>query len=310
MTRSLLTLLWLMPGICLLTASMSLAREFSVDEVAPGVYVHQGSHEQMNLLNQGDINNSGFIVGRNAVAVIDPGGSVSVGAKLRRYLESVTDVPVKYIVLTHFHPDHVLGAAAFSKDVEILAHRNYPRAVTQRAVFYRERFAELVGGSPDAFRQPDRTIQSVETIDLGDRMLQLEAHPVAHTDNDLSVLDLSTGTWWASDLVFSDRTPALDGSLSGWLQLLTDRDQDTIKLIVPGHGAPGDWQSTVEPQEQYLRQIQSTVRAQIAEGLSISEVVAAAESEENSGEAGDYWRLFDEQHPTNLIKAYTELEWE
>ena len=279
--------------------------EYEIDEVAPGIFVHQGVHEQISLANGGNIGNSGFIVGRESVAVIDPGGSLAAGQTLRAQIESVTDLPVAYLILSHFHPDHVIGAAAFSDVPTIIAHKQYARSVVQRSAFYQERFSDLLPNSTTKFVLPTVEVEAQHFIDLGDRRLILQAYPTAHTDNDLSITDVTTQTLWASDLVFAQRTPALDGSLRGWLSVLSAVDQSNVKLVVPGHGAPGTWEEIVAPQIAYLEALAAFVKKAIDRGTSLATMIKEAGFKNDTG-----WELYRAQHTTNLTKAYTELEWE
>ncbi len=79
-------------------------------------------------------------------------------------------------------------------------------------------------------------------IDLGGRVLALTAHGIAHTDCDLSVFDLSTGTLLPADLLFVQRVPSLDGSLKGWLKELETLRKVPARRAVPGHGPTSvDW---------------------------------------------------------------------
>lgn len=302
----------LLPGMAMLwqTATALAANELQLTEVAEGIFVSQGVHELMSADNHGAISNSGFIVGEEAVAVIDPGGSLVEGEKLKRAVRKTTDLPIDYLILTHFHPDHIAGAVAFAEAPHVIAHENYARAMTQRAQFYIDRFAELLPGSVmQNFRLPTQSVVTGQAIniDLGLRQISIEAHPLAHTDNDLTVHDKSSNTLWASDLVFAQRTPSLDGSVLGWLRVLEELDERRYGMTVPGHGKPDHWKTITLSQKKYLESLRDDVRRLIQEEASLSDILLAHEKnpDRTSG-----WILYAMQHASNLTKAYTELEWE
>ena len=146
-----------------------------VSEVAPGVFVHQGCYEVQSPENRGDIANASFVVGTDAVAVIDTSGSAAMGQDLCDAIRAVTNKPIKYVINTHMHPDHVLGNAAFKQDnPSFVGHYKLGRALGTRAQSYIIGNKQMLG---DAFEGsaiilPTLSIKEPTTLDLGRRTLR------------------------------------------------------------------------------------------------------------------------------------------
>jgi glyoxylase-like metal-dependent hydrolase (beta-lactamase superfamily II) len=122
----------------------------------------------------------------------------------------------------------------------------------------------------------------------------------------LSVVDTSTGTLLASDLLFVRRVPSLDGSLRGWLAELRKLKAIRARRAVPGHGpASVDWPAAAVGLERYLSTLLTETRAAIARGVMIEEAVNVVGQSERG-----QWALFDDYHGHNVTQAYKELEWE
>lgn len=283
---------------------------FTLSEIADGIHVFSGANETMNAHNQGAICNLGIVIGRKAVAVIDSGGSIVEANAFLAAIRGITDRPIRYLVNTHMHPDHIFGNAAFrDAGAAIVGHRNLPPALAARAQFYLRSYRDQIGAQlmegveiiPPTLLVDDRL-----ELDLGGRAVELRAWRPAHTENDLTLFDPATKTLFAGDLVFLEHLPTLDGSLLGWLGQMDELATIEAARVVPGHGtAPASWPQALEPQRHYFETLAGDLRKAIKDGTPLSEaVVGAAQS------ARGQWRLFDEYNERNATAAYAELEWE
>jgi len=280
-----------------------------VEQIAPGNFVHYGSLEDRSPANLGDQANVGFIVGERCVAVIDTGGSLAVGRKLAAAVRAVTDKPVCYVVITHFHPDHFFGASAFlGPDVQVVAHEGHARAANLLSRPYlnalRRDLGELSDGS--VVVPAGITVSREMRLDLGGRVLRLQAWPVSHTNNDITVLDEASGTLWLGDLLFIDHTPVVDGSVSGFLAVMRALAAIPAGRYVAGHGRPArPWPEALERQRGYLEAVMRDTRAALKARMSLEQATETVGWSQAEG-----WVNFDLYHPRNVSAAYTELEWE
>jgi quinoprotein relay system zinc metallohydrolase 2 len=281
-----------------------------VREIAPGVFVHQGRYEMQSPDNRGDMANAGFVVGTDAVAVIDTLGSAVAGSELRAAISAVTEKPIKYVINTHMHPDHVFGNAAFKADnPTFVGHYKLARGLATRADRYLAVNKTMLGERAFegiAVILPTLAVENSLTLDLGGRALTLEAQPTAHTDNDLIVTDSATDTLFLGDLLFSVHIPTLDGSIKGWLALLDELKKRKAARVVPGHGPHAmELPEALTPEQRYLAAIAADVRKLLKEGKTLEEATKSAGFSEREA-----WKLFDQYHVRNVSAAFAELEWE
>ncbi|MGC4026007.1 MAG: quinoprotein relay system zinc metallohydrolase 2 [Mesorhizobium sp.] len=294
----------------LLRAPARAAAQPTLKLLADGIYAFTGAEELMEPANQGAICNVGLVVGTESAALIDSGGSYLEGAELLRSIREITNKPLRYLINTHMHPDHIFGNAAFKETgAQIVGHANLPAALEARGAFYLQSFRRQLG---------DELMRGVEIIpptvlvadrmelDLGNRKLDLRAWQPAHTDNDLTIMDRKSGILFAGDLVFLGHLPTMDGSILGWMRQLDELAAIPARGVVPGHGpSPSAWPDAIAPERRYFETLATDLRAAIKAGIPLAQAVTNAGQSERTK-----WKLFDEYNERNATTAYAELEWE
>jgi len=302
-------MLYRIATLILFISTSTVADPLAMKEVAEGVFIHQGAHEEMNEGYHGDIANIGFVVGKEAVAVIDTGGSKQVGDRLREAIVKVTTLPIRFVINTHIHPDHVFGNAAFVQDnPEFIGHAKLGDAMELRRDIYIKNNTDVLGSAfaGSVLIKPTKPVSDTLEIDLGGRKLKLKAWSTAHTNTDLTIFDTNTSTLWTGDLLFVARTPAMDGDTRNWLKLIPQLKTIPAKLAVPGHGAvTSQWQAAFDKEQHYFEMLLADIRASIAKGITMEKTMDSAATSEK-----DNWVLFNSVNRRNINLLYPQLEWE
>jgi quinoprotein relay system zinc metallohydrolase 2 len=307
--RSLAAVSWV-AALLLCCGDATASPPLSIERIADGDYAHFGQIAMTTPENAGDIANLGVIVGQDAVAVVDTGGSVSVGRELLLAIRSFTDKPIRYVINTHDHPDHVFGNAAMPSGVTFVGHHNLPAELARRGPYYLRSYREQLGEAAIAevgIIPPSLLVDGETTLNLGGRSLRLTAwSPAAHTDCDVTVLDETTGVLFAGDLVFIQHVPVIDGSIKGWLSVIDRLARLPARLVLPGHGAHvAPWPQALDDERRYLTVLAQDARRAIAAGTPLERAVPEMGQSERSR-----WALFDDYNARNATTAFSELEWE
>ena len=283
--------------------------DFTVEKVGDGIYVHHGAHLDIDTGYQGDICNLSFVIGSRGVAVIDTGGSLKVGQQLREAIRKITPLPVLYVINTHVHPDHIYGNAAFLADKpQFIGHEKLANAMATREEQYAKLNLRLLGDEAkgSVLVKPTMAVKTTLEIDLGDRKLQLTAHPVAHTNTDVSLADSKTNTLFAGDLLFIERTPVIESDIKGLIAALEQFKTGQFTQVVPGHGPLAkDWQAAIDNALRYLNTLLADIRTSIKKGESMEATMNTAAASEK-----EKWVLFDIANRRNVNILYPALEWE
>lgn len=276
--RGLTTLLALLALLGLAQPAMAqhpgLDYGLSPRQIAPGVYVLIGRSEDFSTTNGGNIVNTGFIIGSEGVIVVDSGPSLHYGEQLRQAIAAITPLPIVLVLNTHHHPDHFLGNQAFPVST-LAALAKTRRAIESEGGTFLDNMYRLCGAwmSDTTTVLPERTLEA-GMLSIGGRRLQLFVLS-GHTEADLAVLDVATGTLFAADLAFFQRAPTTPhADIGSWLQALEQLERIPFQRLVPGHGPVSEDGAPIAQTRDYLRWLEQTVREGAEQGMDMTEMLA------------------------------------
>ncbi len=242
-------------------------------KVADGVYTLIGKTENFSRENGGNIVNTGFIVAPEGVIVIDSGPSKAYGEQQRAAIAKLTPKPVVQLLLTHAHPDHVLGGQAYA-GVPTASLPATTASLTQSGDALLGNLYRLVGDAMlgTEVRLPN-AVAADGAITIAGRKLRLIAAS-GHTDGDLMVFDEATKTLFSGDLVFFQRTATTpNADIPTWLATLDSIDKLDFATLVPGHGPVLRDHTGVAQTRDYLQWLKASLQGAARDGLDMPEVL-------------------------------------
>jgi glyoxylase-like metal-dependent hydrolase (beta-lactamase superfamily II) len=256
----------------------SLPDRLPVRALASGVYVVIGDTGRGSEGRP----NAGFIVTGDGVVVIDALASPAQGEQLVRVIRSVTREPIRWLVLTHHHPDHHFGAVVLRRaGARVIAHPDVSTGVDEQSREAAESAWTLVVGKEQmvgfAYADvPDRAVLTADTLRLGGKTIVI-AHPWrgpggAHTAGDVIVWLPAERVVFAGDLLVEDGvTMVVDGSGKGLLAALDTLAVLAPRIAVPGHGAiPAEPQALMGRTRDYMVRLRAAMRGAIARHRSLN----------------------------------------
>jgi glyoxylase-like metal-dependent hydrolase (beta-lactamase superfamily II) len=281
-------------------------------------WLFMGSIEQLSAQNRGFNGNAGFIVTPEGVLVIDVLGTPLLGRRMIATIRSITDQPIRYVIVTHNHPDHYYGIQAFEAlpEVEVIAHAGIEDYLfserMEDSVAYRR---DLLARDMQGFKAvgPDNPLslepyQAMSLI-LGGRRFEIYNAGRHHSDGDLVVYQVDDGIIWVSDLVFNQRVTFIgDGHSDQAIEAMEWLGQraKNAGLMVPGHGsAQTPPFPMLQQTKEYIGRLRQVMTQAIEEDVDLSDALDQAEF--------DDWRdvrLYQENHRANGSFIYRELEME
>jgi glyoxylase-like metal-dependent hydrolase (beta-lactamase superfamily II) len=275
--------------------------DFTVKKIGEGVYAAispDGSKAGSN---------AGFIVGSNGVAVVDTFQGAEPAKELLAEIRKVTDLPIRYVINTHYHLDHTGGNQIFAEaGATILAHRNV-------RTWLRTENLKFFGATPkpeaktrvEGLVLPDMVYTDAIDLYLGSRLIQVR-YMLGHTGGDSVIIVPDANVLFGGDLIWEKHLPNLiDASTQSWMQtldkLVTDHPSATF---VSGHGGLA---TAVDVREfhDYLDRLRADVAKAQTDGKSGQQLTdsVSAELKEKYGK----WGFYDHFVSRNIQQTADEL---
>jgi len=284
-----------------LSAFCADAPDFTIKKIGDGVYAAISPDRSKAG------SNAGFIVGSNGVAVVDTFVGIDPAKELLAEIRKVTNLPIRYVINTHYHLDHTGGNGVFAEaGATILAHRNLRGWLrTENLKFFGPNPKPEDKARVEALVLPDMVYSDAVDIYLGSRLVQVR-YMLGHTGGDSVIFVPDANVVFAGDLVWQHHLPNLiDASTQPWIQtldkLLTDHASATF---VSGHGDLAT-AADVRDFRDYLNILRVDVAKAQADGKSGRELVDAvtAELKEKYGQ----WGFFEHFVGRNIQQTADEL---
>jgi len=217
--------------------------EVRAERLAEHSYFIPGLAGAASAENEGFMSNAGFVVTPAGVVVFDTLGSPSLAQAMVQAIRSVTQQPIKRVIVSHYHADHYYGIQVF-KDLgaEIWAHEGGRGVVGSEAARLRfeqrkETLGRWISDRTQRFPEPDLWLAGDTDFELGGLHFRLRHVGPAHADEDLVMFVQEDSTLYAGDLVFKGRVPFVgDADSRRWLAALDKLIAFQPRVLVPGHG--------------------------------------------------------------------------
>ena len=198
----------------------------SVEKIGPDLYAYISDNDSSA--------NSTFLIGDTGILVVDTGLNPQEGGKLLDEIRKLSPLPVRWIVNTHYHPDHRGGNSAFGPDVVIIS-TGYTRQQVLKALA--EQSAKS-GEKPAVEYALNETLDREVTLYLGSHEVRIYHPGPAHTRGDLVVYFPDQHAIATGDLFLTNSCPYMDdGDLDNWIVALEDVLDLPVQHVIPGHFA-------------------------------------------------------------------------
>jgi glyoxylase-like metal-dependent hydrolase (beta-lactamase superfamily II) len=281
-------------------------KQITFEEIGPGLYAFTA---------EGDPN-SGVIVGDNGVMVVDAQATPVMALEVIERVRKVTALPIKYVLLTHYHAVRVLGASAY-EGAEIIASDATRDLIVERG---KQDMDSEIGRFPRLFRAvesvpgltwPTITFKDEMSVWLGRREVRIKHLGRAHTAGDVVAIVPDANVVFSGDIVeYRSACYCGDAHFTDWPGTLERLAALQTKALVPGRGAALTNPSVVEEgiglTRDFLSTLYGSVSDSVAKGHSLKQAFDAARKVMDP--KFSTWAIYEHCLPFNVSRAYDEAK--
>lgn len=235
-------------------------------QLAPRTWFFQGEAGMASAANKGYMSNAGFVVTDQGVVVFDALGTPALGEAMVAAIRAVTKQPIRRVIVSHYHADHVYGLQALkAAGAEIWAHRKAEQYFTSGLAADRleQRRRDLFPWVDERTRvvRPDLWLEGDTEFRLGGITFRVLYSGGAHAPDDVLLAVVDERVLFAGDLLFAGRIPFVGNADSGgWLRALDKMIAVDAAIVVPGHGpASRDVARDLALTRDYLAYLRATM---------------------------------------------------
>jgi glyoxylase-like metal-dependent hydrolase (beta-lactamase superfamily II) len=283
--------------------------DMEVKQVSEHVYYVKGK-PGIATDNQGFISNAGFVITDEGVVVFDALGTPSLAAKLVEKIRKITDQPIKRVVVSHYHADHIYGLQVFEElGATIVAPEGaqiYIRSDAARERLEERQFSLAPWVNDDThIVLPDITVSRSNRFKLGGLTFTINYQGKAHSDGDLAMLVEPDRVLFSGDIIFEGRIPFVgNADTKHWLETLTKLETGGLTALIPGHGpASKSPKSTISQTRRYLAYLREKMGAAVDEFEPFDEVYAQTDWSEF-----EKLPAFEAGNRINAYQVYLSME--
>lgn len=297
-------------------AAMTQVSALPVHQVNDHVWFFEGTPAVASAQNEGFTSNAGFVVTHDQVVVFDALGTPVLGQKMIAAIRQITELPIRTVILSHYHADHFYGLQAFKAigakvwartegQIYLNSELGHDRLAQRRVTLapWVDEDTQLVAA--------DRWIDLAEGQTLrftsGGMHFQLISGGASHAPDDMMLFVEEGRVLFAGDVFFTGRLPfVVDGNTREWLAALDRIEAVNAQVVIPGHGdASRDVSTDLQLTRRYLKFLREHMGAAVADLIDFDEAYAATDWSSFAA-----LPTFDEANRRNAYSVYLEMQHE